>query len=233
MNKEIFMNDLIKHLVNKGMSEAEAQKLADGFTADSVEVDALSDAIQALSKAMNTDNSDKLVKGKKVAKEEDEDDSMDGSSSEDMFAEQSMDEDDEDNMHKALESMAKGTDMILENMDKQYKAMMKALDACLKEMKGMKNVNGKVEEMEKSINKALLAPIPPRAVNFSAVPYTEPAQAKTTVTRGDVISKAMNMIQSDSTDMVRKSQLFTAISKLESGVDAIKVAQDYNIDLSK
>jgi hypothetical protein len=43
----------------------------------------------------------------------------------------------------------------------------------------------------------------------------------------------MNMIQSDSTDMVRKSQLFTAISKLESGVDAIKVAQDYNIDLSK
>lgn len=236
------MSDLIKHLLNKGLTQEDAQKLADGFSTDSVELDALNDAINDLSKAMKLNTEDTLSKAKGSKKamkqeEEDEDDeSKDGSSSEDMLFEQSAyDDEDEDedekSMHKAMEAMAKGTDAILDTMDKQYKAMMKALDACLKEMQSMKKVDGKVQEMEKSINKALLSPVPPKAVlQFNDVPYAQ-QQAKVSVTRGDVINKAMNMLKDDKVDFVRKGQLVTAIAKLESGVDALQVAKDYEIEI--
>jgi hypothetical protein len=230
------MSDLIKHLLNKGLTQEDAQKLADGFSSDSVELDALNDAINDLSKAMklNEDETLSKAKGSKKAMKQEEEDEEDGSSSEDMLFEQSEYEDedeDEKSMHKAMEAMAKGTDAILDTMDKQYKAMMKALDACLKEMQSMKKVDGKVQEMEKSINKALLSPVPPKAVlQFNDVPYAQ-QQAKVSVTRGDVINKAMNMLKDDKVDFVRKGQLVTAIAKLESGVDALQVAKDYEIEI--
>lgn len=235
------MSDLIKHLLNKGLTHDDAQKLADGFSSDSVELDALNDAINDLSKAMKLNEEDTLSKAKGSKKamkqeEEDEDESQDGSSSEDMLFEQSEYEDEDEDeehkkgLHKAMEAMAKGTDAILDTMDKQYKAMMKALDACLKEMQSMKKVDGKVQEMEKSINKALLTPVPPKAViQFNDVPYAQPAKAS--ITRGDVINKAMNMLKDDKVDFVRKGQLVTAIAKLESGVDALQVAKDYEIEI--
>ncbi len=41
-------NDLIKHLMNKGMSEADAINIAQDFNAESVNVDDLTNALDSL-----------------------------------------------------------------------------------------------------------------------------------------------------------------------------------------
>ena len=61
-------------------------------------------------------------------------------------------DEDDDKMEKAMMEMAKGTDAILDAMDKQYKAMLKAVEACTKEIKAMKDTGaGKMQQMEKSL----------------------------------------------------------------------------------
>jgi len=82
------MSDLIKHLLNKGLTQEDAQKLADGFSSDSVELDALNDAINDLSKAMKLNEDETLSKAKgskKAMKQEEEDEDEEDDQSDERF----------------------------------------------------------------------------------------------------------------------------------------------------
>lgn len=232
-------NDLIKHLINKGMNEAEAMQIADGFNPDAVNVDDLTNALDDLSKAMKMDDQDQM-KAKKAKKAKtqgslfEKGDDEDGSSSEDgsSYDEEDEDEDeDEDKMEKAMMEMAKGTDAILDAMDKQYKAMLKAVEACTKEIKAMKETgNGKMQQMEKSLNRALLEPVAPTSVNFNKIPYIEQPKAPVISTQ-DVMNKALSLVRTES-DWSRKAELTSAISRLSVGANPQEIIAEYNINMN-
>jgi hypothetical protein len=135
-------------------------------------------------------------------------------------------------MEKAMKEMAKGTDAILDAMDKQYKAMMKAVEACTKELKAMKeNGNGKMQQMEKSLSRALLEPVAPTSINFNKIPYIE--QPKTPAfTTQDVMNKALSLVKTEN-DWSRKAELTSAISRLSAGVNPQDIIAEYNINMSK
>lgn len=230
-------NDLIKHLINKGMNEAEAMQIADGFNPDAVNVDDLTNALDDLSKAMKMDDQDQM-KAKKAKKAKtqgslfEKGDDEDGSSSEDgsSYDEEEEDED-EDKMEKAMMEMAKGTDAILDAMDKQYKAMLKAVEACTKEIKAMKETgNGKMQQMEKSLNRALLEPVAPTSVNFNKIPYIEQPKAPIVSTQ-DVMNKALSLVRTES-DWSRKAELTSAISRLSVGANPQEIIAEYNINMN-
>jgi len=233
-------NDLIKHLMNKGMSEADAINIAQDFNAESVNVDDLTNALDSLSKAMKMDDQDQM-KAKKAKKAKTqgslfEKGDEDGSSSEDGSSYDDEDEEDEDEdddkMEKAMKEMAKGTDAILDAMDKQYKAMMKAVEACTKELKAMKeNGNGKMQQMEKSLSRALLEPVAPTSINFNKIPYIEQPKAQAFTTQ-DVMNKALSLVKSEN-DWSRKAELTSAISRLSAGVNPQDIITEYNINMSK
>lgn len=237
-------NDLIKHLMNKGMSEADAINIAQDFNAESVNVDDLTNALDSLSKAMKMDDQDQM-KAKKAKKaktqgslfekgDEDGSSSEDGSSYDDEDEEDDDEDEDEDDdkMEKAMKEMAKGTDAILDAMDKQYKAMMKAVEACTKELKAMKeNGNGKMQQMEKSLSRALLEPVAPTSINFNKIPYIEQPKAQAFTTQ-DVMNKALSLVKNEN-DWSRKAELTSAISRLSAGVNPQDIITEYNINMSK
>ncbi len=237
-------NDLIKHLMNKGMSEADAINIAQDFNAESVNVDDLTNALDSLSKAMKMDDQDQM-KAKKAKKaktqgslfekgDEDGSSSEDGSSYDDEDEEDEDEDEDEDDdkMEKAMKEMAKGTDAILDAMEKQYKAMMKAVEACTKELKAMKeNGNGKMQQMEKSLSRALLEPVAPTSINFNKIPYIEQPKAQAFTTQ-DVMNKALSLVKNEN-DWSRKAELTSAISRLSAGVNPQDIITEYNINMSK
>jgi hypothetical protein len=232
-------NDLIKHLMNKGMSEADALSIAQDFNPESVNVDDLTNALDGLSKAMKMNEQDQM-KSKKAKTQgslfekgdEDGSSSEDGSSYDDEDEDEEDEDEDDDKMEKAMKEMAKGTDAILDAMDKQYKAMMKAVEACTKELKAMKeNGSGKMQQMEKSLSRALLEPVAPTSINFNKIPYVE--QTKTPAfTTQDVMNKALSLVKTEN-DWSRKAELTSAISRLSAGVNPQDIIAEYNINMSK
>ena len=232
-------NDLIKHLMNKGMSEADAVQVAEGFTPDAVNVDDLTIALDDLSKAMKMDDQDQMSakKAKKTKTQGSlfEKGDEDGSSSEDGSSYDDEDEDedeDDDKMEKAMMEMAKGTDAILDAMDKQYKAMLKAVEACTKEIKAMKDTGaGKMQQMEKSLNRALLEPVAPTSINFNKIPYVEQTAKAPSFTTQDVMNKALSLVRSES-DWSRKSELTSAISRLSVGANPQEIIAEFNINMN-
>ena len=225
--------------MNKGMSEADALSIAQDFNPESVNVDDLTNALDGLSKAMKMNEQDQM-KSKKAKTQgslfekgdEDGSSSEDGSSYDDEDEEDEEDEEDDNKMEKAMKEMAKGTDAILDAMDKQYKAMMKAVEACTKELKAMKeNGNGKMQQMEKSLSRALLEPVAPTSINFNKIPYVE--QSKTPAfTTQDVMNKALSLVKTEN-DWSRKAELTSAISRLSAGVNPQDIIAEYNINMSK
>ena len=116
-------------------------------------------------------------------------------------------------------------------MDKQYKAMLKAVEACTKEIKAMKETgNGKMQQMEKSLNRALLEPVAPTSVNFNKIPYIEQPKAPIVSTQ-DVMNKALSLVRTES-DWSRKAELTSAISRLSVGANPQEIIAEYNINMN-
>ena len=110
--------------------------------------------------------------------------------------------------------------------------MMKAVEACTKELKAMKeNGNGKMQQMEKSLSRALLEPVAPTSINFNKIPYIEQPKAQAFTTQ-DVMNKALSLVKNEN-DWSRKAELTSAISRLTAGVNPQDIITEYNINMSK
>ena len=193
---------------------------------DAVSVDALTEALDTLAKAMKKEpegSEYSKAKDSKSSKQvrlfEDEDEDED----EDMEDEGSMSEEDEDeDMEKALpmygfeeamKAMAAGTDKIVGDMEKRMGALMKGMESLLSEMKALK---GEQVSMAKSLNALGAAPVPPRAA-FSAI--TPPAPVAPVVGRAELMRKSLTMLQDPQLDASRKARIRSAVALLESGAD--------------
>lgn len=190
---------------------------------DAVSVDALTEALDTLAKAMKKEpegseysKAKDSKSSKQVSLFEDED--------EDMEDEGSMSEEDEDeeDMEKALpmygfeeamKAMAAGTDKIVADMEKRMGALMKGMESLLSEMKALK---GEQVSMAKSLNALGAAPVPPRAA-FSAI--TPPAPVAPVVDRAELMRKSLTMLQDPQLDASRKARIRSAVALLESGAD--------------
>jgi hypothetical protein len=93
------------------------------------------------------------------------------------------------------------------------------------------NGNGKMQQMEKSLSRALLEPVAPTSINFNKIPYIE--QPKTPAfTTQDVMNKALSLVKNEN-DWSRKAELTSAISRLSAGVNPQDIIAEYNINMSK
>lgn len=186
---------------------------------DTVEVDALTEALDTLAKAMNKDAAPKSDKSKQVMLFDDEDEETEDSEDDSEDEDEDMEDEDEEDMEKslalesAMRAMAEGTDRIVVDMQTRMNAMMKSMNAMLTEMRALKTEQ---TTMAKSFGAVMNAPVAPRAA-FSA-PVVEVAPAPT-FNRGDMVRKALTQIQDPTVDAARKARLRSAVSLLESGAD--------------
>ena len=185
--------------------------------ADEVEVDALTEAIDSLAKAMKKDDEPKSKPAKEQASLFDDEDMDDEDMDEEDMDEEDMDDEDMEKglkmygMEEAMKAMAEGTDRIVGDMEKRMSAMMKGMEAMLEEMKAMRTEQG---AMAKSLNAVAAQPVAPRAVTSASV---APVVVAPVVERGEMIRKALTKLQSADTDAPTRYRLRGAIAQLESG----------------
>lgn len=187
---------------------------------DAVSVDALTEALDTLAKAMK-----KEPEGSEYSKAKDSKSSKqvrlfeDDDEDEDMEDEGSMSEEDMEKalpmygFEEAMKAMAAGTDKIVADMEKRMGALMKGMESLLSEMKALK---GEQVSMAKSLNALGAAPVPPRAA-FSAI--TPPAPVAPVVDRAELMRKSLTMLQDPQLDASRKARIRSAVALLESGAD--------------
>jgi hypothetical protein len=185
--------------------------------ADEVEVDALTEAIDSLAKAMKKDDEPKSKPAKEQASLFDDEDMDDEDMDDEDMDDEDMDDEDMEKglkmygMEEAMKAMADGTDRIVADMEKRMSAMMKGMEAMLEEMKAMRAEQG---AMAKSLNAVAAQPVAPRAVTSASV---APVVVAPVVERGEMIRKALTKLQSADTDAPTRYRLRGAIAQLESG----------------
>ena len=197
---------------------------------DVVSADALTEALDALSKAMRKD--DEMDKGDEMQRDDDRqinlfDDDEILEDEGDMPADDEIIIEEEDEMDKgrmyadAIKALAENSDRVIADMEKRLDAVMKAIDAMMTEMKAMQ---GDRAEMSKSLNTLLAQPNAPRAV--VSAPVAPVAQAPAGPTRGDVIRKGLTMLRDDADKLTntQRGQIRNAIAQLEAGVPVSAVS---------
>lgn len=208
--------ELREHLEAKGV----APDVLDDFQVaeNEVEVDALTEALDELSKAMKKDDEKKDDKQVNLFdKAEDMDD-------EDMGEDEDLEDLERGYYRDAMKALASGTDEVIAQMEKRMGAVMKGLEAVLGEMKKMKMSS---DEMNKSLTASLNQTTAPRAVTSAPVAPSAPAVSEPT--RTDVIRKGLKLLQSD-LDITRKSAIRGAIARLEAGVPVSSVTHLIDLD---
>ena len=192
---------------------------------DVVSADALTEALDALSKAMRKgDDEDMKRDDDRQINLFDDDEILEGEG--DMPEDDEIIIEDEDEMDKgqmyadAIKALAENSDRVIGNMEKRLDAVMKALDAMMTEMKAMQ---GDRAEMSKSLNTLLAQPNAPRAV--VSAPVAPVAQTPAAPTRGDVIRKGLTMLRDDAQlTNTQRGQIRNAIAQLEAGVPVSAVS---------
>lgn len=181
---------------------------------EEIEVDALTEALDTIAKAMNKKDAEPKKDAKQVSLFDDE---MPEDMDEEDMDEEDMDDEDMEKglkmygMEEAMKAMAEGTDRIVGDMEKRMSAMMKGMEALLEEMKAMRTEQG---AMAKSLNAVAAQPVAPRAVTSASV---APVVVAPVVERGEMIRKALTKLQSADTDAPTRYRLRGAIAQLESG----------------
>lgn len=193
-------------------------------SAEEVETDALTNALDSLAKAMNKDSYAKadmeeedMEKGKMSEDMDSDEMKAKDMESKDMESKDAdsdgMESDDEDfiDLEEAMKAMADHTDRLVADMGEKLDAILQSVEAMLVEMKNMKAEQG---NMNKSLNAVVDAPVPPRAV--TSVPASV-APMPTALNRGDLITKALTKLQDPQTDSATRYRLRTTIAQLEAG----------------
>lgn len=196
---------------------------------DVVSADALTEALDALSKAMRKD--DEMDRDEMQRDDDrqinlfDDDEILEDEG--DMPADDEIIIEEEDEMDKgrmyadAIKALAENSDRVIADMEKRLDAVMKAIDAMMTEMKAMQ---GDRAEMSKSLNTLLAQPNAPRAV--VSAPVAPVTQAPAGPTRGDVIRKGLTMLRDDADKLTntQRGQIRNAIAQLEAGVPVSAVS---------
>lgn len=196
---------------------------------DVVSADALTEALDALSKAMRKDDE---MDRDEMQRDDDrqinlfnDDEILEDEG--DMPADDEIIIEEEDEMDKgrmyadAIKALAENSDRVIADMEKRLDAVMKAIDAMMTEMKAMQ---GDRAEMSKSLNTLLAQPNAPRAV--VSAPVAPVAQTPAGPTRGDVIRKGLTMLRDDADKLTntQRGQIRNAIAQLEAGVPVSAVS---------
>jgi len=223
------LKDLRKHLEGKGVDPS----VLDDYSVESsvdeanaVEADALTEALDALTKAMQPrDEEEMMIEDDEEMMSEDDQRSLFDLDDEDLDLEDDEDLDVEKAYYRdAMKALADNTDQMIAEMNKRMDAVLKGVEAMVSEMKGMKGMN---EEMEKSLNALRGQPLAPRAVTSAPVSTPETPAAPQ---RGDVIRKGLKMLQDSSIDAQRKSAVRTAITQLEAGIPVSAISHIIDLD---
>jgi len=199
-------------------------------TDDVVSADALTEALDALSKAMRK-GGDEMERDEMERDDDrqinlfDDDEILEDEG--DMPADDEIIIEEEDEMDKgrmyadAIKALAENSDRVIQDMEKRLDAVMKAIDAMMTEMKAMQ---GDRAEMSKSLNTLLAQPNAPRAV--VSAPVAPVAQTPAGPTRGDVIRKGLTMLRDDADKLTntQRGQIRNAIAQLEAGVPVSAVS---------
>lgn len=207
--------ELREHLEAKGVSP----DVLDDFQVaeNEVEVDALTEALDELSKAMKKEEKP----AKQVNLFEDDEDMDD----EDMNDDEDLEDLERGYYRDAMKALASGTDEVIANMEKRMSAVMKGLEAVLGEMKKMKMSS---DEMNKSLTASLNQTHAPRAI--TSAPTVASAPVAQEPSARDMIRKGLKMIQSSAIDNAQKSAIRGAIAQLEAGVPASSVSHLIDLD---
>ena len=191
-----------------------------------VEVDALTEAIDELSKAMKKDDKKKKPVQANLFEKAEEDMDDEDMDDEDMDEDETEDAMDKGGMYRdAMKALADGTDEVVSAMEKRLGAIAKGLEAVLKEMKAMKFSN---EEMNKSLTKSLNTTSAPRAVTTAPAPV--PPVAPAGPSRNDLIKKGLKSLQSNALTSNQRANVRTAIAQLEAGVPVANVSHLIDLD---
>ena len=199
--------------------------MLDTKTDDVVSADALTEALDALSKAMRKDDEmDMKRDDDRQINLFDDDEILEDEG--EMPADEEIIIEEEDEMDKgqmyadAIKALAENSDRVIADMEKRLDAVMKGLDAMMTEMKAMREDRG---EMSKSLNTLLAQPNAPRAV--VSAPVAPVAQTPAAPTRGDVIRKGLTMLRDDAQlTNTQRGQIRNAIAQLEAGVPVSAVS---------
>ena len=224
------LKDLRKHLEGKGVDPS----VLDDYSVESsvdeanaVEADALTQALDALTKAMQPrDEEEMMIEDDEEMMSEDDQRSLFDLDDEELDLEDDEDLDVEKAYYRdAMKALADNTDQMIAEMNKRMDAVLKGVEAMVSEMKGMKGMN---EEMEKSLNALRGQPLAPRAV--TSAPVNSAPETPAAPQRGDVIRKGLKMLQDSSIDAQRKSAVRTAITQLEAGIPVSAISHIIDLD---
>jgi hypothetical protein len=205
--------------------------MLDTKTDDVVSADALTEALDALSKAMRKDDEMDMQRDDDRQINLFDDDAILEDEGE-MPADEEIIIEEEDEMDKgqmyadAIKALAENSDRVIADMEKRLDAVMKGLDAMMTEMKAMREDRG---EMSKSLNTLLAQPNAPRAV--VSAPVAPVAQTPAAPTRGDVIRKGLTMLRDDAQlTNTQRGQIRNAIAQLEAGVPVSAVSHIIDVE---
>ena len=198
---------------------------------DAVTADALTVALDALSKAMQKGDADKARQINLFDDMDADDMDADDMNAEDMDAD--MDAEDMEDMdvekayyRDAMKALAESSDRVVGDMEKRLDAVMKAVEAMMTEMKGMKVER---EGMSKSLATLLDQPVPARAVTSAAA--TQTPAAPVGPTRGDVIRKGLTQLRDNSSlTNNQRGAIRGAIAQLEAGVAVSAVSHIIDVE---
>jgi DNA repair ATPase RecN len=222
------LKDLRKHLEGKGVDPSVLDDYSvESNEANAVEADALTQALDALTKAMQPrEEEEMMIEDEEEMMSEDDQRSLFDLDDEDLDLEDDEDLDVEKAYYRdAMKALADNTDQMIAEMNKRMDAVLKGVEAMVSEMKGMKGMN---EEMEKSLNALRGQPLAPRAV--TSAPVSSTPETPAAPQRGDVIRKGLKMLQDSSIDAQRKSAVRTAITQLEAGIPVSAISHIIDLD---
>lgn len=227
------LRDLRKHLEGKGVDPS----VLDDYSVESsvdeanaVEADALTEALDALTKAMQPreprEEEEMMIEDEEEMMSEDDQRSLFDLDDDDLDLEDDEDLDVEKAYYRdAMKALADNTDQMIAEMNKRMDAVLKGVEAMVSEMKGMKGMS---EDMEKSLNALRGQPLAPRAV--TSAPVNSAPETPAAPQRGDVIRKGLKMLQDSSIDAQRKSAVRTAITQLEAGIPVSAISHIIDLD---
>lgn len=128
--------------------------------------------------------------------------------------------------------IAKGADAIIMQNEQMIETVCKGLNDILDRLEDLESKLEGIPALQEQVTKGLFdianAPLPAKAVTAEA--EESPAEVKTDapqVTKGEVLSKALEQLQSAEGD--RKTQLLRAVARLDSNFSPASVAADFNI----
>lgn len=128
--------------------------------------------------------------------------------------------------------IAKGADAIIVQNEQMVETLCKGLNDILDRLESVEAALTAIPAIQEEITKGLSdianAPLPSKAITVEAAESpVEAAVETTTVTKDEVLSKALNQLQGAEGD--RKVQLLRAVAHLDSNFNPASVAADFNL----